>query len=341
MTAASYQAAFDYDNAVKTYLALYDTTRKAKRLGIKAPEPLPGEKPQTLDQISLDAMYNAALASELGRDFKKSIELYTQYNAIEPDRRKKDRALWSVAGIYRQQGDINQMTEAFDKWRARYGRDSGNEDDYVESFYDVAAANKKKGRGPAAKAAGEATIAAWKARGSIKNSRGARLAGEWQLQFAEDWYNNQWDPYQLKTAARTLAEAKAQAAQLDRLKTQAEDKYLALDPYGVAEYSMAAKVRFGDIQYGAAQKIADAPIPVPVARSGNDEVVSAYETQRDANLKKKLDEAKLQWSEVYDLAKKGGVSNKWSRKALENLGREFPGEYTPLRQEIIQGTDAP
>ena len=61
----------------------------------------------------------------------------------------------------------------------------------------------------------------------------------------------------------------------------------------------------------------------------------------DANLKKKLDEAKLQWSEVYDLAKRGGISNKWSRRALENLGREFPGEYTPLRQEIIQGTDAP
>ncbi|HEX4416336.1 MAG TPA: hypothetical protein VH165_00490, partial [Kofleriaceae bacterium] len=68
LQAASYQAAFDYDNAIKTYLALYDTTKKAKRLGIKPPEPLPGEKPQTLDQIGLDAMYNAALAAELNRD---------------------------------------------------------------------------------------------------------------------------------------------------------------------------------------------------------------------------------------------------------------------------------
>jgi hypothetical protein len=80
---------------------------------------------------------------------------------------------------------------------------------------------------------------------------------------------------------------------------------------------------------------------VPVARSNNEDVVAAYETQRDANLKKKLDEAKLQWAEVYDLAKKAGLSNKWSRRALENLGREFPGEYTPLRQEIVQGTEAP
>jgi hypothetical protein len=286
-------------------------------------------------------MFNAALASELNRDFKKAIELYTQYGTIEPDRRKKDRALWSIGGIYRQQGDLNSMTETYDRWRARYGKDAGNEDDYVQTFYDTASANKKKGRAVAAKAAGQQTIDAWKARGAIKNSKGAKLAGEWQLQIAEDWYAASWDPYTLKTAARTLAEAKAQAATLERLKTQVEDKYLALDPYGVAEYSMAAKVRFGDIQYGAAQKIADAPIPVPVAKSGNDEVIAAYETQRDANLKKKLDEAKLQWSEVYDLAKKGGISNKWSRKALENLGREFPGEYTPLRQEIIQGTDAP
>ena len=341
LQAASYQVAFDYDNAVRTYLALYDTTKKAKRLGIKAPEPLPGEKPQTLEQIGLDAVYNAALASELNRDFKRAVELYTQYGAIEPDRRKKDRALWSIAGIYRQQGDIASMTDTFDRWRARYGKDAGNEDDYVQTYYDVAAANKKQGKIPKAKAAGLATIDAWKARGSIKNSRGAKLAGEWQLQIAEDWYANNWEPYQLKTAARTLAEAKAQAAQLDRMKIQAEDKYLALDPYGVAEYSMAAKVRFGDIQYSAAQKIADAPIPVPVAKSGNEDVVAAYETQRDANLKKKLDEAKLQWSEVYDLAKRGGISNKWSRRALENLGREFPNEYTPLRQEIIQGTDAP
>jgi tetratricopeptide (TPR) repeat protein len=341
LQAASYQAAFDYDNAIKTYLALYDTTKKAKRLGIKAPEPLPGEKPQTLDQIGLDAMYNAAFASELNRDFKKAVDLWTQYSAIDPDRRQKDRALWSIARIYRQQGDIKSMTEAFDRWRARFGKDPGNEDDYVQSFYEIAATNKVKGKTAAAKIAGQATIDAWKARGSIKNSRGAKLAGEWQLQLAEDWYATNWEPFQLKTAARTLAEAKSQAAQLDKLKTQAEDKYLALDPYGVVEYTMASKVRFGDIQYGAAQKIADAPIPVPVAKSGNEDVIATYETQRDANLKKKLDEAKLQWSEVYDLAKKGGISNKWSRKALENLGREFPDEYTPLRQEILQGTDVP
>ncbi|MGE3545551.1 MAG: tetratricopeptide repeat protein [Kofleriaceae bacterium] len=43
LTAASYQASFDYDNAGRTYLELVETTKKAKRFGIKPPVPLPGE----------------------------------------------------------------------------------------------------------------------------------------------------------------------------------------------------------------------------------------------------------------------------------------------------------
>lgn len=339
LTAASYQAAFDYDNAIKTYLELYATTKTAKAKGIKAPDPLPGEQPRTLEQIGLDALFNAALAAELNRDFKKAIDLYKQYQRVEPDRRKQDRALWSIGGIYRQSGDVNNMVSTLDSWRAKYGKDAGNEDDYVQSFYDTAALRKKKGQTGLAKTAGQAAIDAWKARGATKNSRGAKLAGEWQLQFAEDYFAATWEPYAIKSAAKTVNEAKAQNTALEKLKTAAEDRYLALDPYGVAELSMAAKVRYGDVQYSFGQKIADAPIPVPVAK--NEVAVAAYEEQRDKNLTKYLNEAKGQWMEVLDLAKRNGISNKWSRKAQENLGREFPQEFTVLRQEIIQGTDAP
>ena len=55
----------------------------------------------TLDQIGLDAVYNAAYAAEVNRDFKRASELYTQYGRIETDRRKQDRSVWSIAGIYR------------------------------------------------------------------------------------------------------------------------------------------------------------------------------------------------------------------------------------------------
>ena len=339
LTAVSYQQAFDYDNAVKTYLEVYATSKTAAKKGIKAPDPLPGEKPQTLAQIGLDALFNAALASELNRDFKKAVELYTQYQTVESDRRKKDRALWSVMGIYRQSGDVNSMEETGAKWRRTYGNDAGNEDDFVQSFYDAAALRRKKNQTGLANTAGQETIKAWKAKGAVKAGRGAKLAGEWQLKFAEDYYAKTWEPYAIKTAAKTVAEATNQNNAISKAKTAAEDQYLALDAYGIAELSMAAKVRYGDIQLDFGQKILAVPVPVPVAKVP--EAVAAYEAQRDKNLLKYTDEAKGQWLQVVDLAKRGGISNDWTRRAQVNLGREFPKEFTVLSQEIIQGTSAP
>lgn len=146
-------------------------------------------------------------------------------------------------------------------------------------------------------------------------------------------------PYAIKKAARTLPELEAQRKAAQDLTLKTQDKYLALDVYGVAEYSMAAKVRFGDTLYQFAGKLSDAPLPVPVAK--NPDAVAAFEETRDRNLQKYLNEAKAQWAEVVDLAKKGGISNRWSQQALENLGREFPAEFSVLRQEIVEGTEAP
>jgi cellulose synthase operon protein C len=338
LQAATYQAAYEYDNAIRTYLELYDTARKAKARGIKAPAPLPGETPRTLDEIGLDALYNAALASELNRDFQKAIQLYQQYRAVEKDKRKLDRAMWSIAGIYRQSGDVNSMEETYDRWRRAYSG-PGNEDDAVQSYYDSAALRKKKGQTALARQAGDNAIKEWKRMGSIKNSRGAKLAGEWALQFAEDHYTARWEPYQIKTAANTLKQAEALGNALTNERIKAEEKYKALDEYGVLELTLAALTRYGEIQYEYGQKTADAPLPVPL--QSKPDLAASYQARLDANVKKYLDDAKTQWVLVLDTAKKAGISNRWSRLALENLGREFPGEFTALRQEIIQGTEAP
>ncbi|HSD87411.1 MAG TPA: hypothetical protein VLB44_07845, partial [Kofleriaceae bacterium] len=345
LTAASYQASFQYDEAIKTYLELYETTKKAKKLGIKPPDPIPGEKPLTLEQIGLDAVYNAAYAAEVSRDFKRAVDLYGQYQKIENDHRKQDRAQWSIANIYRQSGDVNSMNEAFDRWRAKYGKDAGNEDDYVKTYYETAKLYHAKGRTPQAKTAEKATIDAWKTRGSVKNSAGAKMAAEFALNDAEDFYTKTWTPFEITKPASSTniktakTQVESQQKQINDLRKKAEDNYIELDQYGVLEASMAAKVRFGDIQYDRAQKIAN--IPIPKIIQNNDAAVAQFETQRDQNLKKDLDEAKTNWSDVAELAKKGGVSNKWSQHALENLAREFPDQYKALRQELVQGTDTP
>ena len=72
--------------------------------------------------------------------------------------------------------------------------------------------------------------------------------------------------------------------------------------------------------------------PDPLA-TPSDEVgpLATFEAQRDEQLKKDLDEAKTDWVTVADAAKQGGVSNKWSQHANENLAREFPDEFHVLR----------
>ncbi len=339
LTALSYQGAFEYDKAISTYLELYDTAKKAQKLGIKAPEPLPGEKPLSLNQIALDSLFNAAFAAELNRDFKRAIDLYKRYETEETDRAKKDASVWSVAGIYRSSGDATSMVEQLDKWRRVYGKDAGNEEKYVQSFYDTAALWKRKGKTANAEKAGADAMDAWKQRGAIKGSNGAKMAGEWTLYFAEKFLNETWDPYAITKAAKTVPELQAQQKDLQTVLGKTQEKYLALDSFGVAEYSMAAKVRYGESVYKYATKLSDAPIPIPVQK--NPAGIAAYEETRDKNLAKYLAEAKAQWIEVVELSKKAGIANRWSQLALENLGREFPGEFQVLRQELTEGTEAP
>ena len=169
--------------------------------------------------------------------------------------------MWAIARIYRQSGDVVALGDTYDKWRRLYGKDPGNEDDYVFSFYDVSKLWQKKGRTRQADAAGKATIDAWKAKGSIKGSQGAKWAGEWELAFAERYFDKTFEPYQIKIKARTPAQFKAAKAALEKVTTTTQDKYLALDQYGVAEYSMAAKVRFGETASEYTQKLAAAPTP--------------------------------------------------------------------------------
>jgi cellulose synthase operon protein C len=341
LQAMTHQRAYQYDEAVKMYLELHATTKKAARLGIKPPKPLPNEKPKTLQEIGLDALYNAALAAELNRDFKKAITLYTQYQGEEKDRKKLDRALWSVGNLHRQSGAVNEMEETHQRWRTRYGNDPGNEDDFVQTYYEASQLRKRKGQAPLARKAGEDTIAAWKRKGSPPGGRAAKYAAEWDLSFAEEQFEKQWQPYKITKAARTLKEQEANGNALAAQKKKIEDRYATLRGYQLPEYTMAESVRYGEIQYEYSTKLADAPIPVPVANSTNPDILPKFEATRDANVQKYLNEAKAVWVKVVDAAKKGGISNKWSRLALENLGREFPGEFTSLRQEIVQGTEAP
>lgn len=342
--ALSYQGAFDYKNALVAWLDLVETTKSAQRRGIKPPPPIGDEAPRTLQDIGLEAMYQAALVAELDRNNNRAVELYGKYEREEPDRRKKDRALWAIARLYRSAGDSNAMTEAYDRWRQKYGKTPGNEADYVATYYDVATLQMRKGRTTAAEKAGKETIAAWRATGAPKGTKGAEMAAEWGVYFSEQRFRK-FLGYALTDRARTMDDAKRQKTKLLGETTAVQDVLKALDEYGVVAASMAAKVRYGETLSLYAEKLLAMPTPKPVLdlekRNPEAGAVAAYEEKLGNDLKKYIDEARTHWDEVVRLAKQSGVSNRWSQLALENLGREFPDEYVVLHQELFDGTEAP
>ena len=224
----------------------------------------------TLDQIGLDAMYNAAFAAELNRDFKKAIDLYTQYGKIEPDRRKQDRALWSIAGIYRQQGDVNGDDRGARPLarEVRQGRrQRGRLREVVLRHREAAGTRRAARRRPRPRSRRRSTRG--RSVGAIKNTHGREAAPpSTRSTTPRTFYDKTWAPFADQDGRSRRTDVKqvktqieAQKAAIEGPRKKAEDKYIALDQYGVLEASMAAKVRFGDIQYDRAQKIADIPVP--------------------------------------------------------------------------------
>lgn len=345
LTAASHQSVLDFDAAIATNLELYTVAKEAKKRGIKPPPPLPGEPARTTDQIALEALYNAAFLAQLNRDFKRAVDLFGKYDREETDRAKRSDAAWEVVMIYKSSGDITNLVSSADRWRKAFGADPGNEDKYVQSYYDTAALWKRKGKTRDAEAAGKAAADAWVQRGSIPTGKGAQMAGEWTLYFAEKNLTTVFQPYKITEVAKTVDRSKAIKAALEKVTLDTQAKYDLLKPYAVAEYTMAKEVRIGETWAQFAEKLAQAPTPKYVIdldkRNPDAGAVAAYEEGLARNLAKYVDQAKAQWIAVVDAAKAARVSNKWTQLALENLNREFPDEFPVLHQELFSGTESP
>jgi hypothetical protein len=186
---------------------------------------------------------------------------------------------------------------------------------------------------------------AWERKGAEKKTRGAELAGEYALYFAEKSFNKKFVPYKIKNQARTKAQAKVQREALDKLTKSVQDEYLALGRFGVGEYAMAAKVRDGEILTLYAQKVFEMPTPKYVLdldrKAPELELLAQFESALAQSLQQLIEEAKKEWEEVVATGKAKSISNKWTELALENLNREFPDEYPILHEALREGTEAP
>src|SRR5262249_16170135 len=155
--------------------------------------------------------------------------LYTQYQGIEPDTRKKDRALWEIAQMQKQSGDVLGMIDTLDRWRRLYGKSADNTDDYVQSFYDEAKLYARKGNRTQQAAIGPDVVKAYKTVGSPPKGKAAKMAAEYHLAALEADYAKRWEPYEIKTAAATKQQAQNQNDAIVKLRNDFETRYKELE----------------------------------------------------------------------------------------------------------------
>ncbi len=354
-TAEAYQATYEYDTAVGIYMRIYKIAGSPPR-GMKTPPVLPGETPVTFKQIRLEAIYNAASLRELDRKFSSAVSLYKQYESRETNRKRKDGALWSITRIYRQAQDVRNTYRAFDEWRKKYGRDQGNKDKYVASYYYMAKLYAKKGQRSSGARMRKETIAAWNRMGAIKGSRGAEMAGEFALATADAFFKKRWVPYAIKRKPRKIKDAVTERKRLAALRNKTQDLYEVYnkdgriigglyETYGVGILKMAQKVRIGETLMGYANKLYEMPVPREIDRMNaanpDADVLTQWEDGMQNELKPYPVAAKTKWKAVTDLAAQYKINNKWVKLAQENLNKEFPDEFPILHDPVVEGTVAP
>ncbi|HLU66739.1 MAG TPA: hypothetical protein VKZ63_10710, partial [Kofleriaceae bacterium] len=346
-TAASNYKAFDYKSAVDGYLTV---VKVAGEKGRKVPPTFE----LSLEELRLTALYNAAVIRELDRVYLDpkgapgtgAVSLYKKYESMEKDRRKKDRAAWAIARIWDSAGDVNKLAAAYNDWRKKYGRDQGNADDYVYSYWNLAKQYEKKGKKSDANKMKKATIQAWSTVGQPKGTAASDMAAEFEFEQAEAHYNGKFVPYKIKKALTTKKQAEQTLDALDKLSNQTREKYLALAKYQSGPWGLAALVRVGDVFYFQALKIAEIPIPKEIEKldmQHPDKGILAQYMEVLQNLVKPLeDQAKTQWIKVSDTGKAQGIANEWTQLAQERLHDFISQEQFPVqRASLKEGTEKP
>jgi TolA-binding protein len=347
LTAVAHQKAFDYQSAVDVYLKVVAVASEKDR-----PEP-PGGR--TLEQIRLDAMFNAALLRELDRVYQDpraqpktgAISLYRRYLSVEPDRRKQDRALWAVARVYESMQDYRAMTDTYDEWRRKFGRDPGNEQDYVFTYYNEAKAWAKKGVTRAADGARRETIKAWDTVGRPEGTPTASMAAELEFHYAEEFYNQRFERFKFSWPTNpTEKNVNRNLDNYDKLVTQAQEGFTGIGKYQDPLYGAAALVRIGDLQFFSAQALINAPPPKEITRLDerfpDKGILTAWQERIEQIVQPKIDTAVNQWKKVVSTAKAAGISNRWTQLAQERL-HDFVNadEFPVLRDELVGTTEHP
>ena len=349
-TAVSYQASFDYETAVDTFLQVVDESAKPGRTS---------RAEFNLQDARLNAMYNAAYLRDLdrvyfdrGKNDPGAATLYKRYSAVETrDRQKASQAYFNAALVYEKAGSLKDMVKTFDEWRKQYGKDPGSGFYQVLSEYKVAKASEKQRDKKGAEDAYLRTIKAFDQSGEKPGSPAAELAAESQFWLAEKTYKANFEPYKVKWLGSIASKDQKKNERvvletiqaLQKIGKETSATYQAVARFQ-SSWSLAAIVRLGDISFFAGQKLIEAPIPKEIVRLDqtypDQGVLANYQSQIESLVQPNTDAAKDQWLKALSTAKSAGVANEWSKLAAQRLNSYIAADIYPVQRDEIIEKDA-
>jgi len=345
-TAVSHQNAFDYEEAVDTFLKVVDEAGKPNR----------ESRPEfNLKDARLDAMFNAAFLRDLDRVYHDrgkgdpgAATLYKRYAAAETrDRAKASQAYFNAALVHEKAGNTKEMIKTFEEWRKLYARESGGGFLGVLAQHKTAKALEKARDKKGAEDYFVRTIRAYDESGEAPGSPAAELAAEAQFWLAEKYYKATFEPYKVKWLGNiaTRDQKKADKAVLDtvnalqKVARNTSAGYEAVARFE-ASWSLPAIVRLGDISFFAGQKLLEAPVPKEITRLDeqypDQGVLANYQTALEEQVQPNTDAARDQWLKALQTAKTAGVANAWSKLASQRLNSYIAADLYPTqRDELI------
>lgn len=338
--AQAHEAGFAYDQAVDAYLGLAGYTGAA--------EPgfdLPARK--------LEALWRAAELREVdrvyydrGTDDPGAATLFLRYaREVARDRARASEAHLRAAKVYELAGDPNRLEATFRAWQAAHGKSRAVAHHAVHFHHAVAVTRLAAGDRRGAATAFREVVDAHRALGGKRGDAETALAAEAAFWRADDAFQRDLRAHVFAWPEDgDTARSEARIEALARVLSAVERQFKVVSDLGT-DWSVAAQVRIGDCYLEVWRKMIDAPVPrslIAKVKGGGIESLEAFSEEIRGALKPVLDQAGERWVAARDLGRSRGVSNAWSRGALQRLNTHIDAARYPVqRAEVVVVERAP
>ncbi|HEV8320997.1 MAG TPA: tetratricopeptide repeat protein [Myxococcota bacterium] len=311
---------FEYEEAVGEYESLYAKYGATKK-----------ETPEVTESL-----LSAGLLSEALGDYDKAARLFEKYYATYPGTKEAPDVLFRTAKVYEKSKKWPEAIKTYRKYIADWGKEPARSASIIESFVKIGDAYEEMGKHKEALAAYKEAVRAYDERGLKSGEAAAEFAARAAFTLVEE---------ELKVFEKVVIDAKDVKALGKNLEKKAtalkemEGKYKDVWRFGRPDWTLASFYRLGYLYEDFKNKIAAVknPFTEKCEKKGGVycDAVDEYQNAIDDMTTNVEDKAVAAYTTAVTKARELGVSNKWTKLALEFVNKFKPTDFPLTKDDKI------